>query len=55
MAVRYADDVKRPFRCMFIRDEKIKNGQRVAVRLLEEYKQDGIRIPAIPIYKQSAR
>ena len=23
-----------------------KNGQRVAVRLLEEYKQDGIRIPA---------
>ena len=46
MTVRYADDVKRPFRCMFIRDEKIKNGQRVAVRLLEEYKQDGIRIPA---------
>ena len=46
MAVRYADVVKRPFRCMFIRDEKIKNGQRVAVRLLEEYKQDGIRIPA---------
>ena len=46
MAVRYADDVKRPFRCMFIRDEKIKNGQRVSVRLLEEYKQDGIRIPA---------
>lgn len=46
MEVRYADDVKRPFRCMFIRDEKIKNGQRVAVRLLEEYKQDGIRIPA---------
>lgn len=46
IAVRYADDVKRPFRCMFIRDEKIKNGQRVAVRLLEEYKQDGIRIPA---------
>lgn len=46
MSVRYADKVKRPFRCMFIRDEKIKNGQRVAVRLLEEYKQDGIRIPA---------
>ena len=46
MAIRYADDVKRPFRCMFIRDEKIKNGQRVAVRLLEEFKQDGIRIPA---------
>ena len=46
MAVRYTDDVMRPFRCMFIRDEKIKNGQRVAVRLLEEYKQDGIRIPA---------
>ena len=46
MAVRYADDLKRPFRCMFVRDEKIKSGQRVAVRLLEEYNGGGIRIPA---------
>lgn len=34
-AIRYADDVKRPFRCMFVRDEKLKNGQRVTLRLLE--------------------
>ena len=46
MAVRYSDDAKRPFRCMFVRDEKIKSGQRVTVRLLEEYSLDGIRIPA---------
>lgn len=45
-AIRYADDVKRPFRCMFVRDEKLKNGQRVTLRLLEEYNADGIRIPA---------
>lgn len=37
---------KRPFRCMFVRDEKIKSGQRVAVRLLEEYNDGNIRIPA---------
>lgn len=37
---------KRPFRCMFVRDEKIKSGQRVAVRLLEEYNDGSIRIPA---------
>ena len=46
MAVRYTDDLKRPFRCMFVRDEKIKSGQRVAVRLLEEYNDGSIRIPA---------
>ena len=46
MAVRYSDDAKRPFRCMFVHDEKIKSGQRVTVRLLEEYSLDGIRIPA---------
>lgn len=46
LAIRYADDVKRPFRCMFVRDEKLKNGQRVTLRLLEEYNADGIRIPA---------
>ena len=44
--IRYADEVKRPFRCMFVRDEKIKSGQRVAVRLLEEYNDGSIRIPA---------
>ena len=44
--IRYTDDAKRPFRCMFVRDEKIKSGQRVAVRLLEEYNDGSIRIPA---------
>ena len=37
---------KRPFRCMFVRDEKIKSGQRVSVRMLEEYNDGDIRIPA---------
>lgn len=45
-SIRYADGAKRPFRCMFVRDEKIKNGQRVTLRLLEEYNLDGVRIPA---------
>ena len=46
-AVHYADEGKRPFRCMFVRDEKLKSGQRVTVRLLEEYRTEGgIRIPA---------
>ena len=44
--IRYTDDAKRPFRCMFVRDEKIKSGQRVAVRMLEEYNDGDIRIPA---------
>lgn len=44
--IRYADDVKRPFRCMFVRDEKVKSGQRVTVRMLEEYNDGSIRIPA---------
>ena len=44
--IRYTDDAKRPFRCMFVRDEKIKSGQRVSVRMLEEYNDGDIRIPA---------
>lgn len=36
----------RPFRCMFVRDQKIKSGQRVAVRLLEDYVDGAVRIPA---------
>ena len=35
----------RPFRCMFSRQEKLKNGQRVAVILLEEISINGIVIP----------
>ena len=36
----------RPFRCMFVRDEKLKNGQRVTLRLLEDYADGTVRIPA---------
>ena len=35
-----------PFKCMFVRDQKITSGQRVTLRLLEDYNQDGVRIPA---------
>lgn len=44
-AVQY-EGAKRPFRCMFVRDQKLKSGQRVTLRLLEDYNADGIRIPA---------
>ena len=44
--VTYPEDSKRPFRCMFIRDEKLKEGQRVTLRLLETYEDNGVRIPA---------
>lgn len=36
----------RPFRCMFTRDEKIHNGQRVTLRTLEDIVIDGVFIPA---------
>jgi len=36
----------RPFRCMIVRDQKIKSGQRVTVRLLEDYVDGAVRIPA---------
>ena len=44
-AVRY-EGAKRPFRCMFVRDQKITSGQRVTLRLLEDYVEGGVRIPA---------
>ena len=44
--VNYPEDSKRPFRCMFIRDEKLKEGQRVTLRLLETYEENEVRIPA---------
>lgn len=31
-----SDDGTHPFKCMFVREEKIKSGQRVSVRLLED-------------------
>ena len=36
----------RPFRCMFVRDQKLTSGQRVTLRLLEDYVEGGVRIPA---------
>ena len=36
---------ERPLKCMFSRQEKLKNGQRVAVILLEEIRVNGIIIP----------
>ena len=44
-AVHY-EGTKRPFRCMFVRDQKLKSGQRVTLRLLEDYVDGGVRIPA---------
>ena len=44
-AVQY-EGAKRPFKCMFVRDEKLKSGQRVTLRLLEDYEEGGVRIPA---------
>ena len=43
--VSYSDGGLRPFRCMFVRDQKLTSGQRVTLRLLEDYNQDGVRIP----------
>lgn len=36
----------RPFKCMFIRNQKLTSGQRVTVRLLEDYVEGNVRIPA---------
>ena len=44
-AVQY-EGAKRPFRCMFVRNQKLKSGQRVTLRLLEDYVDGGVRIPA---------
>ena len=40
-----SSDEMHPFRCMFVREEKIKNGQRVSVRLLEDIVVGGVLIP----------
>lgn len=37
---------ERPVRCIFVRDEKIKNGQRVTIRLLEDLTIDGLLVTA---------
>lgn len=35
----------RPYRCMFMRDEKVRTGQRVTVRLLEDLVVGSVHIP----------
>ena len=45
VAVQY-EGAKRPFKCMFVRDQKLTSGQRVTLRLLEDYVEGGVRIPA---------
>lgn len=45
-SVRYSSSAKLPFRCMFVRDQKVVDGQRVTVRLLEDYSADGVFVPA---------
>ena len=45
-SVRYSSSAKVPFRCMFVRDQKVVDGQRVTVRLLEDYLADGVFVPA---------
>ena len=45
-SVRYSSSAKVPFRCMFVRNQKIVDGQRVTVRLLEDYSADGVYVPA---------
>ena len=45
-SVRYSSSSKVPFRCMFVRDQKVVDGQRVTVRLLEDYSADGVFVPA---------
>ena len=44
-AVQY-EGAKRPFKCMFVRDQKLTSGQRVTLRILEDYNLDGVHIPA---------
>lgn len=38
-------DAGHPYRCMFSRDEKVKSGQRVSVRLLEDMVVGGTLVP----------
>ncbi|MBP3257644.1 MAG: conjugative transposon protein TraM [Bacteroidales bacterium] len=35
----------KPYRCMFTRDEKVKSGQRITLRLLEDLVVSGVHIP----------
>ncbi len=41
----YSAEEQYPFKCMFVRDEKIKSGSRVPIRLLEDMVIDGQLVP----------
>ena len=38
--------IRHPFKCMFVKSQKIHDGERIRIRLLEDYNADGISIPA---------
>lgn len=40
-----SDDAGYPFKCQFVRQEKIRGGERVTVRLLEDMVVDGLLVP----------
>ena len=42
----FSEEELRPFKCMFVREEKIRNGQRVTLRLLDDVVMDGTVIPS---------
>lgn len=41
----YTSEDSHPFKCMFVREEKIKDGQRVSVRLMEDMVVGGVLVP----------
>lgn len=44
--IHYRDSGSYPVKCMFLRDEKVRNGQRIIFRLLEDLEVDGVLLPA---------
>ena len=44
--IHYRDSGSYPVKCMFLRDEKVKNGQRIIFRLMEDLEVDGTLLPA---------
>lgn len=43
---KVSQDERHPFKCMFMKDEKLANGQRVTLRLLEDIVVNGVVITA---------
>ena len=44
--IHYRDSGAYPVKCMFLRDEKVKNGQKIIFRLMEDLQVDGTLLPA---------